>query len=1070
MASASSSFTGTEAPLSEGGVWTALSAYWQNMRKANGAAVNSSLLGNDCAMRYTGATFAADHYSEITLAAVPTAGVQLFFQYVMVRMNSTAACYLATTAPDVSTTTLQLYKLDNAGAYTQIGANITLGAAMAAGDVMRLEVVGTGLTVKYNGSTVRTVTDSTIATGQPAIGGWAQNGASDVPLISSWSAADIGGTASGAGSSSGTSTASGVGAATAAAAGSSAGSSTVSGAGAATAAGAGSSSGSGTASGVSLTGSIFPLTVAPNGRYLRQNDGTPFPICANSTWSLAVNLPIADLSSFLSTVTGQGFNTLMFNAIEHNFTVVKPPKERGGLLPFTQRLNGTTYTGSPNGTGAASGTQGQFAADNYSSISTQAPDPTFVNTTYWQAIETVLDALLAQNILVFVWPAYLGFHAGQEGWMAEMVAWDAVTGAGGFTGQGFADPTKSKMWNYGAWLADRWKTYPNIIWMAGGDYGANSQTLNTAQRNAVTNFVAGMKSVSGQLSTLWSAHWDRPAISTDTTISGVSWDLNFCYSDEASAELTRRAFAASPAVPAVFGEGYYEDTTIGGSAPWRQYLWWGFLGGIAGGFFGNEPLWRVDTDYATHMNTQGAQDAARQFAFWKSRPWHRLKPSGLDAIGTLITAGGGTASPQSSTYVAAAATPEGDLLLAYVPPAHTGSVTVDMTKLSATVVARWFDPTNASYTSIGTFPNTGTHAFSTPGNNSDGDADWLLVLETVAGSAAGTSTASGVGAATAAAAGSSSGSSLASGGGAATAAGTGSAAGTSTATGTSDTAQSGAGSSSGSSTASGVGAATAAAAGSAGGSGAAAGGGAATASAAGSASGSSTATGVGASFAAGTGAGMAAGSSTASGGGAAIAAGAGSSVGTSTVIGASIATDPISAAEDAIYAWVHEGSGLAGDHVIWSDLGPIPAGTYIAMRLKGSRTVSDDWITPRKTDDDQIVYHIRGTRHPTLELTCFAGATTGALRCEWILNRVIAMASDPDIRSNLNESGVGLGAFGPIRTMDGMRSQMFDPRAIVEIPLHMGIDLARPGAAIEHVELGVTINGGPELPSNVDKP
>lgn len=181
---------GTESPLSEGGVWTALSAYFQTMRKANGAGVNSAVLGNDCAARYTGVTFSADHFSQITLAVVPTGG-QLIFHYCMVRMNSTAGCYLLTTAADVGNNILQFYSLSNSGTYTQIGANITLGANFAINDVMRLEIAGTTLTVKYNGTTVRTATDATFSTGQPGVGGWAQSAPSDVLFIKDWSAADI---------------------------------------------------------------------------------------------------------------------------------------------------------------------------------------------------------------------------------------------------------------------------------------------------------------------------------------------------------------------------------------------------------------------------------------------------------------------------------------------------------------------------------------------------------------------------------------------------------------------------------------------------------------------------------------------------------------------------------------------------------------------------------------------------------------------------------------------------------------------------------------------------------------
>ena len=72
----------------------------------------------------------------------------------------------------------------------------------------------------------------------------------------------------------------------------------------------------------------------------------------------------------------------------------------------------------------------------------------------------------------------------------------------------------------------------------------------------------------------------------------------------------------------------------------------------------------------------------------------------------------------------------GRLVLAYTPVAHT--LTVNMTKLAASATARWFDPSVGTYTSISgsPFANTGTRNFTTPGNNSAGDGDWVLVLET----------------------------------------------------------------------------------------------------------------------------------------------------------------------------------------------------------------------------------------------------------------------------------------------------------------------------------------------------
>ena len=88
-------------------------------------------------------------------------------------------------------------------------------------------------------------------------------------------------------------------------------------------------------------------------------------------------------------------------------------------------------------------------------------------------------------------------------------------------------------------------------------------------------------------------------------------------------------------------------------------------------------------------------------------------------------------SVSASDYVAAAATFGGTLLVAYIPPAHSGPITVDMTAMSGPAQARWFDPTSAAYIDIGTgLPNTGTRVFTPPGNNSTGYGDWVLIIET----------------------------------------------------------------------------------------------------------------------------------------------------------------------------------------------------------------------------------------------------------------------------------------------------------------------------------------------------
>jgi hypothetical protein len=189
-----------------------------------------------------------------------------------------------------------------------------------------------------------------------------------------------------------------------------------------------------------------------------------------------------------------------------------------------------------------------------------------------------------------------------------------------------------------------------------------------------------------------------------------------------------------PAIPAYLLEEPYDEEgpdgdNVNGAAtqPVRRFQWWGWLSTIGGYISGNGYVWPFNAGWQNHLNTQGAQDMARLNAFIRSINWYQLVPSGLNGMRTLVTAGGSSVS--AADYVAAAATPAGDLLVAYIPPAHSGSITVDLTAMSNTVRARWFDPTSAAYSAIGNFPNTGAQTFTTPGSNSLGQADWVLVLD-----------------------------------------------------------------------------------------------------------------------------------------------------------------------------------------------------------------------------------------------------------------------------------------------------------------------------------------------------
>jgi hypothetical protein len=70
----------------------------------------------------------------------------------------------------------------------------------------------------------------------------------------------------------------------------------------------------------------------------------------------------------------------------------------------------------------------------------------------------------------------------------------------------------------------------------------------------------------------------------------------------------------------------------------------------------------------------------------------------------------------------------GSFALAYCP--NEATLTVNLAEFSGPVKAQWYDPSNGTYTAIAgsPFSNSGTQNFTSPGNNHDGDPDWVLYI------------------------------------------------------------------------------------------------------------------------------------------------------------------------------------------------------------------------------------------------------------------------------------------------------------------------------------------------------
>jgi hypothetical protein len=171
-------------------------------------------------------------------------------------------------------------------------------------------------------------------------------------------------------------------------------------------------------------------------------------------------------------------------------------------------------------------------------------------------------------------------------------------------------------------------------------------------------------------------------------------------------------------------------------------------GATAGDGFGSKDVWQWDNIPAS-LTSDGATYSSAAFALFSTLPWWELQPSGTDpgfAGINLVPQGAGTWG--GLDYITSALTTDHRWLLAYAPVTEKGArtFTVDMSALSGSVRARWFDPATGDYLAISNgyeYDNTGTHDFTTPGHRDDGTDDWLLVLDSAGTSPCGSISADG---------------------------------------------------------------------------------------------------------------------------------------------------------------------------------------------------------------------------------------------------------------------------------------------------------------------------------------
>jgi hypothetical protein len=195
--------------------------------------------------------------------------------------------------------------------------------------------------------------------------------------------------------------------------------------------------------------------------------------------------------------------------------------------------------------------------------------------------------------------------------------------------------------------------------------------------------------------------------------------------------------------PVILGENGYEGQFEGTVPEVRRQDWWIATSGAAGQFWGTNNMSFSSPPSIGSLpgllSSPGAIQMSYLTSFFSGLAWWNLVPDQKNVFVTggegLAFTGCGMADPSGTivadTHATASITSDKTLGVVYIPTGN--AITVNMGAFSprSTVNARWFDPTSNTYTAISgsPFAATGSQVFAPPGNNSQGQTDWVIIFQ-----------------------------------------------------------------------------------------------------------------------------------------------------------------------------------------------------------------------------------------------------------------------------------------------------------------------------------------------------
>jgi hypothetical protein len=440
----------------------------------------------------------------------------------------------------------------------------------------------------------------------------------------------------------------------------------------------------------SKTVPLQTLKVSPNGRYFMTADGAPFFWLGDTGWLLFSKLKREEAIQYLDDRKQKGFNVIQVM-----------------VLHTTKVVNAYGDTALKSGNVAMPITTPGNNADNATQYD------------YWDHIDFIVKAAAQRGIYIAMVPV----------WGSEVKAGKVTT---------------AQAKQYATFLANRYRSQSNIVWMNGGDIkGTDSIAVWKALGKTLHEKDPGH---------LMTFH-PRGRFTSSTWFHNESW-LQFNmfqsghrrYNQDTSAgdlhygednwKYAAMDYSRKPVKPTFDGEPSYEEIPQGLhdslEKRWtaddvRRYGYWSVFAGGCGYTYGNNAVMQMhrpnDTDgnygvtnyWYEAINAPGAS----QMQYLKKL---MLACSHFDWVPDQSLIAGDV----GDKYDRLLATRGKSCSMIYT---YTGrTIAVNMDKLAGkSIMALWYNPRDGKYTGIGSFSNKGVQPFDAPGDVKEGN-DWVLVL------------------------------------------------------------------------------------------------------------------------------------------------------------------------------------------------------------------------------------------------------------------------------------------------------------------------------------------------------